>query len=412
MYQGFFGATFAVASVAGPLMGGAFTDSKATWRWCFYINLPLGALTIIALTFLLHLNEKKKTPQTWRQQIAQLDPIGTCFFLPAIICLLLALQWGGTVYDWNSWRIIVLLVFFAVLISGFIGVQVWHKDTTATIPARIITQRSVLAGSVYTFCLGSAFMTSVFYLPVWFQAIKGASAVKSGIMSIPLILSLVVAAMLCGAMVQRFGYYTPFMYGGSMLMTIGAGLITTFTVNTGHAKWIGFQVIMGLGIGMGMQQSNLAVQTVLHHRDVPTGSALMFFSQSLGGTVFVSVGQNVFLSKFVSRLQQLPRGVIDPRLVISTGATDLRKAVPAGHLPEVLEAYNYALVRGPLLAAVIVGSLSLIGAFGMEWRSTKEKLKKKDAANKDAEKGDQSAKIDELEEAASEKADEVEEKKI
>lgn len=142
-------------------MGGAFTDSKATWRWCFYINLPLGAVTIIALSFLLHLNEKKKAELTWRQQINQLDPLGTVLFLPGIVCLLLALQWGGTLYAWNSWRIIVLLVFFAVLITGFIIVQVLHKET-ATIPARIITQRSVLFGGIYTFFSGSAFMVSVF----------------------------------------------------------------------------------------------------------------------------------------------------------------------------------------------------------------------------------------------------------
>jgi MFS family permease len=138
-------------------------------------------------------------------------------------------------------------------------------------------------------------------------------------MSIPLILSLVVAAMLCGGLVQRFGYYTPFMYAGATIMSIGAGLVTTFKTDTGHEKWIGFQVLLGLGIGMGMQQSNLAVQTVLHHRDVPTGSALMFFWQSLGGTIFVSVGQNLFLDKFISQLEKLPPGIINPRVLISTG---------------------------------------------------------------------------------------------
>ncbi|KAF2421041.1 MFS multidrug transporter [Tothia fuscella] len=385
LYQGLFGACFAVASVAGPLMGGAFTDSKATWRWCFYINLPLGAVTIIALIFLLQLNEKEKVEMTFTEKLRHLDPIGTLFFLPSIICLLLALQWGGTHYAWGSWRIVVLLVVFAVLMVGFIVIQVLHKDTTATIPARIITQRSVMFGSIYTFFSGSAFMVSVFYLPLWFQAIKGASAVRSGIMSIPLILSLVVAAMLAGAMVQRFGYYTPFMYAGATIMSIGAGLVTTFKTDTGHQKWIGYQILLGLGIGMGMQQSNLAVQTVLHHRDIPTGSAIMFFWQSLGGTIFVSVGQNLFLDKFISQLSLLPKGIIDPRQLMSIGATDIRNVVPKDNLDEVISAYNYALVKGPLLAGVICASLAIIGALGMEFRSTKEKLQQK-RASKDLEK--------------------------
>lgn len=326
LYQGLFGACFAVASVAGPLMGGAFTDSSATWRWCFYINLPLGAVTIIALIFILHLNEKKKAPATWREQFHQLDPIGNMFFLPSIICLLLALQWGGTAYPWGSWRIIVLLVFFSVLLVGFIAMQYLHRHTTATIPSRIITQRSVFFGCIYTFCIGSSFMTGVFYLPIWFQAIKGASAVKSGIMSIPLILSLVVGSITCGGLVQRFGYYTPFMYLGAVVMSVGAGLITTFTPSTGHAHWIGYQVVFGLGIGMGMQQSNLAIQTVLKHKDVPSGAALLFFFQSLGGTIFVSVGQNLFLDKFVQQLQKLPAGIIDPQIVLGSGKSQHQKS--------------------------------------------------------------------------------------
>jgi MFS family permease len=394
LYQGLFGACFAVASVAGPLMGGAFTDSKATWRWCFYINLPLGAVTMIALTLLLHLNEKKKAPQTWRQQISLLDPWGTACFLPAIICLLLALQWGGTLYPWGNWRIIVLFVFFSVLITAFIAIQVMTRDTTATIPARIITQRSVIAGCLYTFCLGSAFMIAVFYLPIWFQAIKGATAVKSGIMSIPLILACVVALIMCGGLVQRFGYYTPFMYAGCLFMSLGAGLVLTFTPSTGHSKWIGYQVIQGLGIGMGMQQANLAVQTVLPHKDIPTGSALVFFCQLLGGTIFVSVGQNLFLDKFLSQLDKLPAGIINPKTLMSAGATQIRDFVPKEHLAEVLEAYNYALVRGPLVAGLVMACLAIFGAIGMEWRSIKEKHNQRKSAEIKEEDMEKAAPVD------------------
>jgi MFS family permease len=385
MYQGLFGATFAVASVVGPLLGGAFTDSKATWRWCFYINLPLGAIVMAGLVFFLHLNEKEKKKVSLKEQFIQLDPLGFAFFLPSIICLLLALQWGGTQYDWSSWRVILLLVFFAVLFSAFVAVQVITRHTTATIPSRIILQRSVIFCNFYTFFNGATFMTEVYYIPIWFQAIKGSSAVHSGIQSIPLILALVTLAMLCGALVQRFGYYTPFMWVGSIIMSIGAGMIFTWTVDSGHEEWIGYQVLLGIGIGMGMQQSNLAVQTVLKHRDVPTGSALVFFCHSLGGAIFSSVGQNVFLSKFTNQLHKFPPGVLDMRTLINTGATEIRDVVPPQYKDQVIEAYNYALMHGPMLVCIITGCLTFLGALGVELRSTKEQLKLKQAAAQQAE---------------------------
>lgn len=329
---------------------------------------------MVGLFFFLHLNEKEKLHLPWRQQLRQLDPVGTLFFLPSIICLLLALQWGGTTHAWSSWRIILLLTVFSVFLVGFVAVQVVTRNTTATIPARIILQRSVIAGSFFTFCTGSSFMIGVYYLPIWFQAIKGVTAVKSGILSIPLVLALVVAAMLCGAVVQRFGYYTPCMYGSVILASIGAGLLTTFHKDTNHSKYLGYQTLYGLGLGMGLQQSNLAVQTVLKHQDVPTGSAFMFFSQTLGGAIFISVSQNIFLAKFIKNLAKLPAGSINPKQLMETGATNIRKIVPPEDLDAVLEAYSNALTQGPMLVGAIIICLATFGALGMEWRSTKQNL--------------------------------------
>jgi len=398
LYQGLFGAVFGVASVAGPLLGGAFTDSKATWRWCFYINLPIGAFTIVGLILFLHLNERDKKKMTLWEQFLSLDPIGTAFFLPSIICLLLALQWGGSVYPWSEWRIIVLLVFFSILMVGFIVTQYVTRNTTATIPARIITQRSVAFGCFFTFCIGSAMMTEVYFLPLWFQAIKGVTALNSGLMMLPMILSLVVASIICGALVQKIGYYTPFMYLGTILVSIGTGLLTTFTTTTPHSKWIGYQVIVGLGIGSSFQQANLAAQVVLAHRDVPTGSAMVFFCQTFGGAIFVSVGQNVFLDKLIARVgATIPASVINPAVIAKTGATELRNFVPPAALPAVLQAYNWALMHGPMVVGVCIACFCVIGAAGMEWRNLKTKGHDK-YAKKDAETGD--AEAEEAEAAA------------
>lgn len=371
LLQGLFGACFGVASVAGPLLGGAFTGSKATWRWCFYINLPLGGLTILVVIFLLKLEEQKPKLANWTETIKNLDPVGTVLFLPAITCLLLALEWGAAEYAWSSPRLIALLVVFGVLLVAFIFWQYFTRDTTATVPARILFQRSVAFGGFSQFCVGSTMLTVSIYIPLWFQAIKEVSAMQSGINTIPLVLSVVVGSIMSGGLTQRIGYYTPFMILGSSLMAVGTGLITTWNMNTSSSMWIGYQVILGYGVGCTMQHPNLAVQIVLPKQDVPTGTAVLSLCQTLGGAVFSAVGQNLYIDKFSSGLQRI--GGLDSKHILEGGATDLTKSVPEALRLNVIEAYNNSLTKGTFFAALIVACLAVPAALGMEWRSVKEK---------------------------------------
>lgn len=388
-YMGVGGTVFGVASAVGPLLGGAFTDGPG-WRWCFYINLPCGAAVFVLLAIFLQIPPEmlKRKSTTWGQKAAQMDPVGTFFFLPSIICLLLALQWGGVTYSWSNARVIVLLVLAGVLFVIFILVQRWKGDD-ATVPGRIFVNRSIIAGSWFSFCNGGAMQTLFYFLPIWFQAVKHASAVKSGIMSLPFVLGLVIMGISAGILTKKIGYYTPWMILSSILTPIGAGLITTFTPQTGHSAWIGYLALFGLGIGLGMQQPSVAAQTVLSRKDVSIGAALMMFSQTLGGAIFISVGNNIFDTRFAHNLVKIAG--IDVGSVAATGATDLKSMVPASLLPQVLLAYNDAL-RGTFYLATALTCCTILGSMAMEWKSVKKGQQKQDSnATNDEEKQTQQA---------------------
>lgn len=177
--------------------------------------------------FIILLILKPAPPQfqglTLKQKVARLDLLGELFLVPCVICLLLALQWGGSTYSWSDGRIIALLVFFGILFLAFVLVQCLMQSS-ATLPLSVISNRSIIAGVMFNFCFSSAMLTLVHWIPTWFQAIKGNSAVESGINTIPLVLSLVVASILAGQAVGRIGYYTPFAIASAIIMPIGAGL--------------------------------------------------------------------------------------------------------------------------------------------------------------------------------------------
>lgn len=389
-YTGAFGALFGVplaklffpnfkiAGFVGPLLGGLFTD-KATWRWCFYINLPLSLITIAGIFFFLQNSQAQATSRTLTERLNELDYIGPAF-IPAIVCLLLALQWGGSQYQWNSGIIVGLICGFGTITAIWMYSQ-YRLGEKATIPVRLITQRTIFFSSLYAFFLYASFVIPTFYLPLYFQVVKGTTETASGIHTLPLIIAVTVAAAVGGILVSIVGYVTPFMIVGTTMFTVGVGLLSTLSVNTRLALWLSYQVIAGLGIGMNLQVQNencksdrktpnLAVQTVISLDDVPVAVALVLFFTQAGSAIFIAIGQAVLLNKLLPQMQAINQSLTVTDL-IHAGAVGLVKLVPEVKAPAVMEAYASSL-NSAFLVAVVAGSMAVIAGFGVEWKTLKK----------------------------------------
>ena len=205
-----------------------------------------------------------------------------------------------------------------------------------------------------------------------FQAIRNASPVQSGIDTLPFILAQVFGTIVAGGMTTKLGHYMPFVFASVILMSIGAGLLTLFTVDISTGKWVGYQILFGVGAGLGFQQAGIAAQACLELADVPIGTAMLMFVQLLGGAMFVSIGQNIFVNDLTSSVQRLNIPGLDPAALAQSGATQFRDFVDSAYLNDVLMGYNGALVK-TFQVALIMACLSVLGAAGMEWKSVKGK---------------------------------------
>jgi len=242
--------------------------------------------------------------------------------------------------------------------------------TWKSVPPRVGLQRTIWSSSLFTFCLSSGFFIFIYFLPIYFQAVTGRTALDSGIASIPLILSNVVGLILVGGLVSTLGFYMPFVYVCIICVSIAAGLITTLAVDTTSSKWIGYQILYGFGVGCAYQLPQIAAQTVLSLEDVPTGLAITIFFQNFGPAVLLSAGNNVLNQRLLGYVSDLDLPGVDALAISRAGALAFRDLVPEEYRGVVIGAYNEAL-RDTFRVALIMSCLTVVGAVFMEWKSVK-----------------------------------------
>lgn len=294
---------------------------------------------------------------------------------------MIALQWAGTTYSWSSGRIIALMVVFAILLIAFIANELYMGDS-ATIPPRLAAKRNVAAACVFGFFNYSQFFIFVYFIPIYFQAVKGADAEQSGIDTIPLIVANNIASLLSGILTTLFGTYIQYFYACSVLSVVGAGLITTWQIDTRSPMWIGYQVLSGFGTGLALALPQVAVQPSLAPSEIPVGISMTIFCQFFGAALFVSAGNNVVNTKLVHSVRARHIPGFDAASIVEAGATELRKNVPTEYLGEVLVAYNGAL-RWAFRIGLIMACFGFLAVLPLEWHNLKQEKEEEVGSEED-----------------------------
>ncbi|KAI0967572.1 putative MFS transporter [Xylaria arbuscula] len=289
LYLAITSVVWAVGSAVGPVLGGIFT-TRLTWRWCFWINLPIGGFVFVVLLLFL----KVPSPNTpiWAG-IKAIDWTGSLLCLGGTVMVLLGLDFGDTVHPWSSAAVINLIVFGALTIGIFI-VNEWKFAQNPIVPLHLLSSWSK-AAAYGVFALNAyVFIGITYYLPLYSQSVLGASALTSGLYMLPLIVSCSLSAAVAGVFIQQTGKYRPLMYAAQVLLTLGVGLFISLKPEESSAKVIIFQILTGVGVGLNIEAPIIAAQASTTVRDTAAVIATMGFLRSIATAVSVVVGGVIF----------------------------------------------------------------------------------------------------------------------
>lgn len=330
-YQGALGAVFGVTTVLGPLLGGLFTD-HLSWRWVFYINLPVG-IAVIALAAVA-------MPAIQPVGRVVIDYLGILFVSLGAAGLTLALSWGGTQYPWDSATIILMIVGSVLSLAIFVVVE--HRASDPLLPLRLFKSSVFDVCVVLAFIVGFAMLGSMTFLPTYLQYVKGVSATASGLQTLPLVIGLLATSLLSGTVVGKTGRYKIFPVIGSAVMAVGMYLLSLLGAHTSYWRLALAMLVLGIGIGMCMQVLTIVVQSTVAYEDLGVATSGVTFLRTLGSSfgaaVFGTVFANVLADTLPGAVAASPG--VDPQAVSTPEALH---AYPADQIAPIVEAYAHAV---------------------------------------------------------------------